>query len=149
MLFTRSGMKFVKINITRDEVVHIQGFCLNRHRESLKAAWTLYSFLAYVPLRGRSRRRVHYNFFPSIWQHSCKILIIASRHLPKGKIMEGIQYIIDDKGKKKAVIIDLKKHGQLWEDLEDSFIADQRADEPRETLETVKEKLKNGGKGVE
>ncbi|MBC8286049.1 MAG: hypothetical protein H8E42_01105 [Nitrospinae bacterium] len=63
--------------------------------------------------------------------------------------MEGIQYIIDDKGKKKAVIIDLKKHGQLWEDLEDSFIADQRADEPRETLETVKEKLKNGGKGVE
>lgn len=63
--------------------------------------------------------------------------------------MEGIQYIIDDKGKKKAVIIDLNQHGQLWEDLEDSLIANQRAHEPRETLETVKEKLKNGGKRVE
>ena len=63
--------------------------------------------------------------------------------------MEGIQYIIDDKGEKKAVIIDLKQHGQLWQDLEDSLIADLRANEPRETLETVREKLKNGGKLVE
>ena len=63
--------------------------------------------------------------------------------------MEGIQYIIDDKGKKKAVIIDLKQHGQLWQDLEDNLVADLRANEPRETLETVKEKLKNGGKLVE
>jgi hypothetical protein len=63
--------------------------------------------------------------------------------------MEGIQYIIDDKGEKKAVIIDLKQHGQLWQDLEDNLVADLRANEPRETLETVKEKLKNGGKLVE
>ncbi len=63
--------------------------------------------------------------------------------------MEGIQYIIDDQGKKRAVIIDLNQHGQLWEDLEDSLIADQRSNEPREPLETVKEKLKNGGKRVE
>ena len=63
--------------------------------------------------------------------------------------MEGIQYIIDDKGEKKAVIIDLKQHGQLWQDLEDNLVADLRANEPRETLETVKEKLKIGGKLVE
>ncbi len=63
--------------------------------------------------------------------------------------MEGIEYIIDDKGKKKAVVIDLKQHDQLWEDMEDHLIADQRTCEPRETLETVKEKLKNGGKPVE
>ncbi|MBL4664751.1 MAG: hypothetical protein JKY23_02150 [Nitrospinaceae bacterium] len=63
--------------------------------------------------------------------------------------MEGIQYIIDDKGQKKAVIIDLKQHGQLWEDLEDNLIADQRANEPRETLEAVRKKLKNGDKLVE
>ncbi|MBN4077951.1 hypothetical protein JYT29_01325 [Nitrospina gracilis] len=63
--------------------------------------------------------------------------------------MEGIQYIIDDKGQKKAVVIDLKQHGQLWEDLEDNLIADQRANEPRETLEAVRKKLKNGDKLVE
>lgn len=63
--------------------------------------------------------------------------------------MKGIQYVVDDKGQKKAVIIDLKQHGQLWEDLEDSLIADQRAHEPHETLETVREKLKTGGKWVE
>jgi hypothetical protein len=63
--------------------------------------------------------------------------------------MKGIQYVVDDKGQKKAVIIDLKQHGQLWEDLEDCLIADQRAHEPRETLETVREKLKTGGKWVE
>jgi hypothetical protein len=48
------------------------------------------------------------------------------------------------------VIIDLKHHGQLWEDLEDSLFSDQRADEPRETLEMVKEKLnKKAGERVE
>lgn len=30
--------------------------------------------------------------------------------------MEGIQFVIDDKGQKTAVLIDLKKHGELWED---------------------------------
>jgi hypothetical protein len=30
--------------------------------------------------------------------------------------MEGIQYVLDDKGEKTAVLIDLKKHRELWED---------------------------------
>ena len=30
--------------------------------------------------------------------------------------MEGIQFLIDEKGNKKAVLIDLDKHGDLWED---------------------------------
>lgn len=60
--------------------------------------------------------------------------------------MEGIQFVIDDKGEKIAVLIDLKKHSELWEDFYDSLIARLRADEPRESLESVKERLRQQGK---
>ena len=60
--------------------------------------------------------------------------------------MKGIQFVLDDKGDHTAVIIDLKKHGDLWEDFYDSLTANQRKDEPRETLDTVKKKLIQKGK---
>jgi hypothetical protein len=60
--------------------------------------------------------------------------------------MEGIQYVTDDKGRKTAVLIDLKKFGELWEDFYDALIARQRAAEPRESLEVVREKLRRRGK---
>ncbi|MCA1631357.1 MAG: hypothetical protein LC785_04245 [Acidobacteria bacterium] len=60
--------------------------------------------------------------------------------------MEGIQYVTDDKGRKTAVLIDLKKFGELWEDFYDALIARQRAAEPRESLEVVREKLRRQGK---
>jgi hypothetical protein len=56
--------------------------------------------------------------------------------------MEGIRYVTDDKGRKTAVLIDLKKFGELWEDFYDALIAEQSADEPRELLEVVREKLR-------
>ncbi len=56
--------------------------------------------------------------------------------------MEGIQFLIDDSGEKTAVVIDLKKYGDLWEDFCDSLIARLRADEPRESIESVKERLR-------
>ena len=55
--------------------------------------------------------------------------------------MEGIQFVTNDKGEKVAVQIDLRKYGDLWEDVYDSLIARQRAKEPRETLASVKERL--------
>ncbi|MDD3581268.1 MAG: hypothetical protein PHW74_09635 [Desulfobacca sp.] len=60
--------------------------------------------------------------------------------------MEGIQFVVNDKGDKVAVLIDLKQHGELWEDLYDSLLARDRAAEPRETLEAVKERLRRHGK---
>ncbi|MBI1805404.1 MAG: hypothetical protein HY033_02655 [Ignavibacteriae bacterium] len=45
--------------------------------------------------------------------------------------MTGIQYVVDPKGKKTAVIIDLRKHGRLWEDIYDNYIFRARANEPR------------------
>jgi len=60
--------------------------------------------------------------------------------------MNDIQYIVDDKGTKRAVIIDLDKFRDLWEDFYDSLIARSRADKPRESLNTVKKHLSRAGK---
>lgn len=56
--------------------------------------------------------------------------------------MKGIQFVVDEGGEKKAVVIDLKKHGRLWEDFYDSLVARMRAEEPRESFSSVRERLK-------
>ena len=52
--------------------------------------------------------------------------------------MKGIQFVVDDHGEKKAVLIDLQKNKELWEDIYDSLVATQRTHEPRETFGQVK-----------
>ena len=56
-------------------------------------------------------------------------------------MMEGIRFVINGRGEKTAVQIDLKKHGDLWEDIYDTLVAQDRAEEPRETLDEVKKRL--------
>ena len=60
--------------------------------------------------------------------------------------MKGINYVTDDKNRKVAVQIDLKKYGELWEDLYDSMIAESRKHEEKIPLEDVVKKLKKDGK---
>ena len=60
--------------------------------------------------------------------------------------MTGINFVINEKGKKSAVVIDLKKHGKLWEDFYDALKVRQRKNEPRETFQMVKDKLKRSAK---
>ncbi len=60
--------------------------------------------------------------------------------------MKGIQYIVDSKGQKKAVILDLKIHADLWEDIQDVLVARKRVNEPRIPLEEVKAQLRKNGK---
>ena len=60
--------------------------------------------------------------------------------------MEGIKFVVDDNGEKVAVLIDLKKYGELWEDFYDTLIVRSRANEPRESLESVKEGLRQSNK---
>ena len=57
--------------------------------------------------------------------------------------MQGIQFVTDDSGKKVAVMIDLKKHGELWEDFYDRALAEARRDEPRESPESVKARFRS------
>ncbi|MGD0009005.1 MAG: hypothetical protein ABSE93_10725 [Terriglobia bacterium] len=60
--------------------------------------------------------------------------------------MAGIQFITDEKGRKTAAIIDLKKHRALWEDIEDVLVSRSRQHEKRIPLERVKADLIKSGK---
>ena len=56
--------------------------------------------------------------------------------------MRGINFVVDDRGRKKAVMIDLKKHRQLWENFYDAYVGESRKNGPFETHESVKRRLK-------
>ena len=56
--------------------------------------------------------------------------------------MTGINYITDEKGKRNAVVLDLNKYSKVWEDMYDIIIADERVKEPKESYESVKQKIK-------
>ena len=60
--------------------------------------------------------------------------------------MEGIQYVTNEKGEKVAVQISLKEFGELWEDFHDNLLAKGRAKEPRESIRSVKARLRKQGK---
>lgn len=55
--------------------------------------------------------------------------------------LRGIDFLLDGSGRKKAVQIDLRRHGEVWEDIYDSLIAEQRRTEPRESLAAVRRRL--------
>lgn len=60
--------------------------------------------------------------------------------------VEGIQYVTDQDGRRVAVIIDLERYGDLWEDLYDTILARTRSEEPRESLDSVRNLLREQGK---
>ena len=60
--------------------------------------------------------------------------------------MTGIQFITDEKGRKTAAVIDLRKHRALWEDFEDVLVSRSRRHEKRIPLEKVKADLIKSGR---
>jgi hypothetical protein len=58
--------------------------------------------------------------------------------------MEGIRFVVDNR-KKVAVLIDLARHGQMWEDIYDHLLAKERADDKRLPYETVRRRLVRSG----
>ena len=60
--------------------------------------------------------------------------------------MPGVEFLVNDRGQKRAVLIDLKKHGALWEDLYDAYLVHARRREPRESLAQVKRLLSRPSK---
>lgn len=60
--------------------------------------------------------------------------------------MTGVRYVVDEQGEKKAVMIDLTTHGEIWEDFYDVLLAKEREHEPRESLEEVRLRLIAQGK---
>jgi len=66
-------------------------------------------------------------------------------YFQRGDNMKNIQYIVDDKGKKIAVIMPIEEYERLLEDIHDLSIAKERINEPEEDLDDVIEELKNEG----
>jgi len=52
--------------------------------------------------------------------------------------MKGIQFVVDEAGKKKAVLIDLGEWGELWEDIYDILVSQSRGNEPTVAWEILK-----------
>ena len=62
--------------------------------------------------------------------------------------MRGIKFVVDDVGKKKAVLIDLEEWGELWEDFYDVLISESRKHEPTVLWSDLKEEMKQGEQKV-
>ena len=60
--------------------------------------------------------------------------------------MTGIQFVTDDKGRKVAVLIDLKKHGARLQDFWDGLISESSLKEKGIPLEKVKANLIKRGR---
>jgi hypothetical protein len=60
--------------------------------------------------------------------------------------MTGIQFVTDDKGRKVAVQIDLKRYGALLEDFWDGLISQSRRHEKGVPLEKIKADLIRSGR---
>jgi hypothetical protein len=62
------------------------------------------------------------------------------------KTLRGVKYVRDAKGRRTAVVIDLKQNKALWEDFVDVATARSRAREPRESLAAVRGRLTRAGR---
>jgi hypothetical protein len=60
--------------------------------------------------------------------------------------MTGIQFVTDEKGRKVAVQIDLKKHGARLEDFWDGLVSESRRNEIGLPLEKIKADLVKRGR---
>jgi hypothetical protein len=62
--------------------------------------------------------------------------------MSKASAIRGVQFLVDPKGRKTAVVIDLKKNAELWEDFYDIAVAKARVRDRRWSLEDARRKLR-------
>ncbi|MCL4550891.1 MAG: hypothetical protein M1495_20250 [Bacteroidetes bacterium] len=55
------------------------------------------------------------------------------------------QFIVDESGTKKAIILPMEDYEELLEDVHDLAVIAERKDEPAINLEELKKKLKSDG----
>jgi hypothetical protein len=61
--------------------------------------------------------------------------------------MSGVSFMVDERGRKKAVVIDLDQHGEIWEDIHDAMVVKSRRRDPRESLAEVEKRLARRRRG--
>jgi hypothetical protein len=64
-----------------------------------------------------------------------------SHRAPILQSMSGVSFMVDEHGRKKAVVIDLDQHGAIWEDIHDALVVKSRRRDPRESLAEVEKRL--------
>lgn len=62
------------------------------------------------------------------------------------KTLRGVKYLLDAKGRRTAVVIDLRRNRALWEDFADVALARTRASEAKESLAAVRARLTRAGR---
>jgi hypothetical protein len=70
----------------------------------------------------------------------------AASYTGAGSPMTGVQFVTDSKGRKVAVLIDLKKHGARLRDFWDGLVSESRRVEAGIPLEKVKADLVRHGR---
>lgn len=60
--------------------------------------------------------------------------------------MTGVQFVTDDKGRRVAVLIDLRKHGARFQEFWDGLVSESRRKETGIPLEKVKADLVKRGR---
>lgn len=60
--------------------------------------------------------------------------------------IKGVRFVTDTRGNKIAVQLDLSEWGELWEDIYDGMLARERADEPAQSWDAVKDRLRREGR---
>jgi hypothetical protein len=68
------------------------------------------------------------------------------RHMKDNEAMSGIQFVTDEKGRKVAVQIDLKKYGSVLEEFWDGLVSESRRKEKGIPLEKIKADLVKRGR---
>jgi hypothetical protein len=58
-----------------------------------------------------------------------------------GDTVTGIHYVTDEEGRKIAAQIDLRKHAELWEEIEDVLISESPRNETSIPIEQVRTRL--------
>jgi hypothetical protein len=60
-------------------------------------------------------------------------------------VVRGVQFVTDTEGHKTAVMLDLSEWGDLWEDIYDNMIAEERAGETATSLKEFEAELRSEG----
>jgi len=56
-------------------------------------------------------------------------------------MMEGIRFVLNRRGQRVAVMIDLEKYSEIWDDFYDCLLAEKRKDEPTSSLAAVRRSI--------
>ena len=59
----------------------------------------------------------------------------------KRRSIKGVDFVVNETGERRAVVIDLKRHGDIWEDFYDTLLAQQRKNDVRYSLGDARRRI--------